>query len=205
METIPASSLLQVLVCRPGKSCDAHPKTNGLLRKFRAVTETGASASIHIWSDRNLIATQTIMETWRDTQRGELRGVQTDRNWSIAQPCTQQSFEASGQPADSAGAILVVTGTLNNSATSAKEHMSAIQAADPAMGTKVGQIPGVVGKIFLQSLQKPVVGACMLFVDAEAMDSYVSSEEWERERAQTPWEGVTVEKFVINDVAAASA
>lgn len=205
MQTIPASSILQVLVCKPGKSCDAHPKTNGLLRKWNATSETGASTLVNIWSDRNLITTQSTMETWRDNQRGELRGVSTDRNWGIAQPCTQQSFVASGQPAEATGAILFVTGTLTNGAKSAKEHMTAAQVTDPTMGTTAGQVPGAIGKIYLQSLQKPVVGACLLFVDADAMDAYVASEEWERERAETPWEAVTVEKFTLYNGTAASA
>tara|TARA_B110001452_G_scaffold221804_1_gene194473 strand:- start:320 stop:961 length:642 start_codon:yes stop_codon:yes gene_type:complete len=208
---LPGSSILQVLVCKPGKSCDSHPKTSGLVRKWNAMSETGASALVNLWSARNIITTQTTMETWRDNQRGELRGVSTDRNWGVAQPCTQQSFEASGQPTEATGAILMVTGTLTNGATSAKEHMAAVQAADPTMGTTAGQVPGAVGKIYLQDggatcgLHKPVVGACLLFVDAEAMDSYVASEEWARERAETPWEGVAVEKFVLNTGTAASA
>ena len=188
---VPKSAVVQILTCRAGKDVEAHPKTDGLHRKLQLVREDGCKGAVNIWSDRNLTQSQLRMGAWEDNQRGIMRGVDRNRAFGVAQPCSQDSFEATGRSAAEAKAVLVVTGKLATGSASA--YWAAAQEAEPGLGRTAGAIAGIVGQLFLQSLHDGTVGGCYLFADAEAMEAYAAEAPW----GDMPWEGVAVDKFTL--------
>ena len=197
---LPASSVLQILNCREGGKIDVHSRTNGLARQYKVVREDGTSGAVLVWSGRNVMDSQNLMGAFQDNSRGKFRSIKGNRHFQVAEPCTQVSFETSGRSADDAKAVLVINGSLTTG-ESAKEFFAAAQAEEggATLGQTFGAIPGVIAKIFLQSIQGGVIGGCYLFSDAQSVDDYLASDTWASAKADTPWENVSVEKYTVLD------
>jgi len=188
--------MLQVLTCKANKTAAAHPRTDGLDKLWKLTAEDGTIGAIHVWSARNLVASQNAMGSWEDSQR--LRGMLSNRAFGVASASSKSSFEASGLSVDAAEAVLLVTGKLTGDSDAALESDKVSEASD--------KVPGFVGRILLQGFQGGTVGAVSLFKDAQAMDEFLASEAWALAKAETAWEGLSVERFtVVDDRPAVSA
>jgi len=202
--TASTASTVQVVTLRPGRTCNAHPTTEGLEAKFDVVSEGGAAGVVMLWTGANAFKASVNMESFEDRQR--LRAcVASNRKYDIAQPCTRAAFETSGRATTDATALLLINGTLTEG-TSPSDYFETAHAADggETLGKVCGGVPGGVSQLFLQGRKGNVVGGCYLFLDVKSMEEYLASDAWRSTKEATPWENVTVEKFFVATTAAAA-
>lgn len=139
------------------------------------------------------------------------RRIQSDRQFDVVLDPTASSFESSSKSVTDARAVLLVSGTLCEGVSPSDYHASALSEG-VGMGQSVADVPGIVAKIYLQGAPDVVkgkaatsIGGCYLFEDETAMEAFVASDQWEATRSTTPWEKVSVERFVVAGVEAPTA
>jgi len=184
------ASLLQRVVCRPGKTFDAHPKTEGLERKFDVVGEDGLTVSFLLWGGGNAFKASVLLAQFEDTQRNMTRRRVTHND----------KYEvAKGEPIEAnadVGAIVFVRAT-PTAGVSPQEFFAAAASLD-----SLSSIPGAT-VCFLQDQKESSVGICALCSDADAMGAFL--EQWEHAQEEMAWKDVVVDKYTIASVAAPAA
>jgi len=177
--------------------------------KIDLIGEDSKHASVILWSAENAFKAQLAAGEFQDKQRHLARRVKQDRQFEVVEAPTRVSLETSGKAISDAKAVLIINGTVTGGTPT--EFFNEALAADEggaAMGQTFGSIPGVIGKIFLQGTngnEAKIVGGCYLFVDEQSMNNYLAGDVWAKAQAETPWENVKIEKFVVSAGPAAPA
>ena len=161
--------------------------------KLDLVAEDGTNVCIIGWSGENAYKAMLAAGAFQDSQRLRRR-IKKDRKFDIDVEQTRATFAASGKDVKDAGAVLLVCGKLTEGTPPSTFHEAATQSA----------IPGMIGQIFLAGTPDPKTGAVLsgsgavyLFSTADALETFLSSEGWQAAQDATPWEEVSVEKYVV--------
>lgn len=204
--------LLQVLNANGDKTFTDVKKAHfdAMEHKIDLIGEDSKHASVILWSAENAFKAQLAAGEFQDKQRHLARRVKQDRQFEVVEAPTRVSLETSGKAISDAKAVLIINGTVTTGGTPTEFFNEALAADEggAAMGQTFGSIPGVIGKIFLQGTngnEAKIVGGCYLFVDEQSMLDYLAGDIWAKAQAETPWENVKIEKFVVSAGPAAPA
>jgi len=192
------TSLLQVVRCHPGKAFEAHPKTEGLQRRYAVRDHEDRPGSLLLWGGGNPFKASVNVECFEDRQRNLVRRrAATNDKYDVP-----QTMDPVG---DGCTAILCIRATPTSAATPA-DFYSAVQASGSGFGADSSwSFPGAMAKAFLSSREGNVVGGCFFFSDATTMEDSLASDEWKDVREQTPWENLTIEQLAVTDSAVAAS
>jgi hypothetical protein len=183
------------MTCNPGASMvdKLQRHTPEMETKLDLIAEDGTNVCIIAWSGVNAYKAMLAAGAFQDSQR-LWRRIKKDRKFDIDVEQTRATFAASGKEVGSTGAVLLVTGTLTEGTPASTFHAAATK----------GDIPGLIGQVFLAGTPDPKTGAVLsgsgavyLFSNVEALEAYTSSDEWQAAQAETPWEEVSAEKYVV--------
>jgi len=205
---IPSAPLAQLITCRNGMSfTDVLQRHHDAMEhKLDLLCEDGTKGVLILWNGANAFKAMLAAGEFQDKQRILQRRIDTDRQFDIVMAPTRAAFETSGKLVPDAAALLVISGKVTTGTPTEYFKSKADSAAE--MGKTFGSIPGVISNLVLQGTQgreAKLIGGCYLFDDQQSMRAYLSSETWAKMRAETPWEDVRIEQYVIaSDVPAAA-
>lgn len=195
MAAIPMAPHMQIMTCNPGKSMvdKLQRHTPEMETKLDLVAEDGTNVCIIGWSGENAYKAMLAAGAFQDSQR-LWRRIKKDRKFDVDVQQTRSTFAASGKQVADTGAVLLVSGKLTEGTPPSTYHATATKS----------DIPGSIGQVFLAGTPDPKTGAVLsgsgavyLFSTVEALEAYLGSESWQATQAETPWEEVSVEKYVV--------
>jgi len=186
---------MQIMTCNPGASMvdKLQRHTPEMETKLDLIAEDGTNVCIIAWSGVNAYKAMLAAGAFQDSQR-LWRRIKKDRKFDIDVEKTGATFAASGKEVGGTRAVLLVTGKLTEGTPASTFHAAATKS----------DIPGIIGQMLLAGTPDPKTGAAFsgsgavyLFSDVEALEAFTSSDDWQAAQAATPWEEVSVEKYVV--------